>query len=127
MTKQEKIQEAYGSRYISLKESINCNGWINQNVTTRALFDSLEFDEKINSMRPLELKGIENNNDWIKIESKDDLPNNWQQLHFVIKGFEENENSGYYYDGLFWNLNEAYVKEIVTHYQPILKPQPPIY
>jgi len=78
-------------------------------------------------IRPLSIKGIEKNRGWIKIESEKDLPKNWEQIHFVIKGFEENQNSGYYYDGLFWNLNEAYTKEIVTHYQPIIKPQPPIY
>jgi len=120
MTKQEKIQEIYGSRYIALKDSINCDGWINQNVTTRALFDSLEFDEKRNSMRPLELKGIENNNGWTKVESDEELPNE-STLYWVQQSDGRIQTIKEYFD------NKQYYNITATGYQRIEYPKKQIY
>lgn len=123
MTKEEKIKEAYGSRYHKLKESIDSNGWINQNITTRALFDSLQFNDKENLMRPLELRGIENNNGWIKIESESDLPKDeiveYDGYCIECDVFIRNIGSS--------KIETLYSKNQITHYQPIKRLLKPIY
>lgn len=67
------------------------------------------------------LKVIENNNGWIKIESEDDLPKKEDDYHICI----ENKDLSIAYfdksDGWFIACPE------ITHYQPIIKPQPPIF
>jgi hypothetical protein len=69
-------------------------------------------------VRPKSLEGIEKNNGWIKIESESDLPNKtndyWivNKLGVSIRNYDMQEDND-------WND--------VTHYQPITKPQPPIY
>lgn len=80
MTKQEKIQEAYGENWELVKNNVNQNGWIKDREFDFKDFKPMEWqttdhdDEWYDTRRPISLKGIENNNDWIKIESVDDLP-----------------------------------------------------
>lgn len=70
----------------------------------------------------------EENNGWIKIESENDLPKEELDCHFVFKqndikyqtfGLWDNKLKCFYSGALRINY--------VTHYQPIIKPQPPIY
>lgn len=64
----------------------------------------------------------QDNNSWIKIESKEDLPptgNYWT----VTKNREIRQSlrsSGFLNDNEYWLNN-------ITHYQSILTPEPPIY
>lgn len=62
----------------------------------------------------------ETNNGWIKIESEDDLP----KIDFHTQYWLSDGKST-------WietiTLNHKIGREKVTHYQPIIKPQPPIY
>lgn len=126
MTKQEKIKEAYGNKFESLKHNIDSNGWIKEYDTYRSEFESLEFDYKTNSMRPLELKGIENNNGWIKIEKESDLPKGITDCWF--KTNQGNIILGYFTTrGFFVNEGNDIELKFVTHYQTIQKPKPPIY
>lgn len=79
--------------------------------------------------RPKSLKGIENNNGWIKIESEDDLPKDiincfvFTQIGiFVNTPVIYNPIRNVFSDGinfLFWKK--------FSHYHPIQKPEPPIY
>jgi len=130
MTKKEKIQEAY------LKLNVDWN-WISifidfsngftfkEDVRLTLPEEELEI---VNSQfgimwRPKSLQGIENNNGWIKIESEGDLP----------------KENGKYWTAIGDNQDEMFDNEFVerkyfkwrhieiTHYQPIQKPQPPIY
>lgn len=126
MSKEEKIKEVYKKLYSSKK--IDENGWYD-NRDEKIKFHHSDFlgecDYRENYFfRPKSLQGIENNNGWIKIESESDLPSDMKAV-FV-----------------YWN-NEILLIEILelpskkmfkewsekgfTHYQPITKPQPPIY
>jgi len=91
-----------------------------------AEIEYFDFDSS-NKWRSKTLSGIENNRGWTAILSEKDLPSDLDKVHFVLKGFEEYDYSGYYNNGLFWNLNEAYAKEIVSHFQPVEKKPKPIY
>lgn len=86
----------------------------------------LDFDG-VGKFRPKSLQGIENNNGWINIESEDDLPKesgvyeaciNEEYIGRIRFSREFNEWSCIYDSD---NLR------FPSHYQPIIKPQPPIY
>ena len=114
MSKEEKIQEAYGEYF---NKDINDNGWCN-NHSLRIRVDALEIDRSRFGWRPKSLQGIENNNGWIKIESE-------YQYDLLENGEYEwyNINNDKYDKGDLWSYG------IFTHYKivPITKPQPPIY
>lgn len=116
MTKEEIIQEAYGEYWEIHKDKINEDGWINQSILSRADFSSLQFNDKANKMRPLELRGIEDNNGWVQI-GDDNL------IHFEGDLWGLTQNNEIY----FYSTDEFIEKGYLTHYQPIIKPKPPIY
>ena len=75
MTKEEKIQEAYGEYWDEVKEFVCEYGWT-QKKSLIGNFSNETFDSRkvigfndTYKYRPKSLKGIENNNGWIKIES----------------------------------------------------------
>jgi len=82
MTKQEKIEEAYGADVWSvIDESVkvkileNRGGWtyeINESWLQNTKGIEIEMNGKY--CRPKALQGIEDNNGWTKIESEGDLP-----------------------------------------------------
>lgn len=146
MTKQEKIQEEWikligvTSWYIH-KHQIDNNGYI-QYTKPRNLSVLEDLCEKHPSRidwekwRPLSLKGIETNNNWIKIESEEDLPkdddfkfNETFLVYYYCEGYCNAIFSGSIerYTLSFRNIKYNLVKEKVTHYQPIQKPPLPIY
>jgi hypothetical protein len=87
---------------------------------------SVEFslwDKKNAKIRPKSIQGIENNNGWIKIESDDDLPKKSGMYWTFIIGKEVVANTF----NTFGNNEFTFDNGVVTHYQPIQKPQPPIY
>lgn len=130
MKKEEVIKEAWGIAYEEVKGMLIENGYIAYIDLAHSSLNLSVFGLDLNynniGVRPVSLQGIENNNGWIKIESEDDLPEIGTYCHFIIKGFEELNNKGLF-DGMFWDNKCAYIPSIVTHYQPIEKPKPPIY
>jgi hypothetical protein len=131
MTKEEKIQETYGVEVWeciddSVKENIlsNSGGWsyeINEKWLQNTKGIAIELNGKY--CRPIHLKGIENNNGWIKIESKNDLPKKQGEYWILENGlvficFIIVSNEKIMYSGAMEN---------VTHYQPIIKPNLPLY
>jgi hypothetical protein len=117
-TKEDVIKEAYGEFFEVEKENIDTNGWTND--SDRHRFNDLEFNEKHSVMRPLSLKGIENNNGWIKIESEADLP----KIIGDYWSFDGKEVCNHHFEhSPFWIKQWKYV----THYQPIQKPNPPVF
>jgi len=82
-------------------------------------FEYLESD--LIKWRPKSLKGIENNNGWIKIESEADLPKE-SGFYYVVDSDSKEVTDRY-----FEIENYDYFRQFSTHYQPIRKPELPIY
>jgi len=74
MTKEEKIQEAYGEYFEEMKPWINANGWFDKNAFYNKNFVfkyqdlDMFFTHKGDFMIPVSIQGIENNNGWIKLQ-----------------------------------------------------------
>ena len=123
MTKQEKIQEAYGKYWEVVYEYVDKNGWCSAYWKTKTYFQTEFTSEK---WRPKSLTGIENNNGWIKIESEADLPK--EGMHHSILLDSECINGYRNYDIIvFYEVNSKFRKKEISHYQPIEKPLKPIY
>ena len=123
MTKQEKIQEAYGKYWEVVYEYVDKNGWCSAYWKTKTYFQTEFTSEK---WRPKSLQGIENNNGWIRIESEADLPK--EGMHHSILLDSECINGYRNYDVIvFYEVNSKFRKKEISHYQPIEKPKPPIY
>jgi len=76
--------------------------------------------------KPFKLIGIENNNGWIKIESEDDLPATsglTKEFYFFTKNGYITTNT--WCDTMI-NKRKEFPK-VYIYYQPMQKPQPPIY
>lgn len=123
-TKEEVIKEAYGNDWIRLSEqtrdlALNNYGRIPFFKLEKYSSDSPEYiDCSKGFIVPKSLQGIEDNNGWIKIESEADLPK--EEFNSVwIK-----HNDG---DVLIIQCSNKYLLKNTTHYQPLIKPKPPIY
>lgn len=134
MTKEEKIKEAYADYWIymssfpkSREQALNNDGWIFI-IYLPSSFDKKLFDFEQNECicRPKSLKGIENNNCWIKVESETDLP---KEHIDVILYDEVNGVTICYWCNLQMCFKDKFGNEykFATHYQPILKPKPPLF
>ena len=91
---------------------------------------TIEIDNDI-TWKPKSLVGIENNNKWIRIESENDLPKEGYGLYHIITktdiytNIPKNQNIDEFWGN---DINKSsWWLQNVTHYQPISKPQPPIY
>lgn len=128
MKKQEIIQQAYGFCWDILKDYINENGFVdcvkNKKISLIPYFEVSELEFNGNEIRPKSLKGIENNNGWIKLDAKVDLPKETgQYLTRRANGIIITE--WFYNNNLSWYLwKDCYS---ITHYQPIIKPREPLY
>lgn len=73
------------------------------------------------------------NNGWIKIESEDDLPKDFTTCYIITIYSYNTIVEAYYSDGerSFKPRDKystwSYLYDEITHYQPIIKPKPPIY
>ena len=134
MTKQEKIQEAYGNWWEFYKDNVNENGWIkdrdfwgkwpeDDNITKIDWETTDHDDDWYDTRRPKLLQGIENNNGWIKINSEDDFPKT-EGTYWVYDNI--NVTTAYYTSGSGFQLVMG-INCKPTHYQSITKPQLPIY
>lgn len=74
-------------------------------------------------LQPSCLKGIYNNNGWIRIESEEDLPKERGAFWTFFEGERVTMNTFNTFDDIEFTFDN----EKVTHYQPIVKPEPPIY
>ena len=125
--KQEAIKNAYGECWENVKDYVDENGWASYPNVQKHDYDfgKLEFKDGCTFLRPESLKGIENNNGWIKIESEKDLPK-VSGLYFG-KDYEFGTDMMYFdFETKKWEDSNGYLQN-VTHYQPIEKPKPPIY
>lgn len=138
--KQEAIKKTYGEHWEYLKNFINEDGVFigDTDMISDKLFGEWAFiglakdinsEKLISGSRPKSLKGIENNNGWIRIESEADLPKlkSAEELNCFIKASDDERiGMGIFAFGRFMTFfGNEYAN--VTHYQPIEKPKPPIY
>lgn len=134
MTKEEVIKESWGIHLDKMdkrgqEQALEDNGYCHKNYVNSEIdfeIESLPFPDN-EFIRPKSLKGIENNNGWIKIESEADLPKEEKDYWVVdsdgevfICFFDTDYKAfkGYFH----YDQNGK-----ITHYQPIEKPKPPLY
>lgn len=140
-TKEEVIKEAWGEYWDKLTPDMQelCLQKNDGGLHQRDLFSlfqdvDLEFFEyyssisaeepyRKNGIRPKSLSGIEDNNGWIRIESEEDLPKDCGD-YWV---YDDDGDIGYYMFNLFEEDFEHVKENGITHYQPIIKPKPPLY
>lgn len=85
-------------------------------------FEDCEYD--LIKWRPKSLKGIENNNGWIKIESCNDLPEDNTDCWFI---HNEEEIKGVFAKNMFTCWLGVFGWKTISHYHPIIKPNPYLY
>jgi hypothetical protein len=98
MKKQEKIREAYGEHWETVKDYVDLDGWIDFRIAPEYFlrerkFDAIgKYEERL--LRPKSLAGIEHNNGWI-----DGTPfiNGYYFIEYIngvcdIKEFEDNSD-----------------------------------
>lgn len=113
--KQEAIRKAYGEYWEQVKDSIDDEGYVLGNAKS---LPNIEFDgDGFGYIRPNPLQGIENNNGWIRIESVEDLPKEPIMSHYIRRC-----DNGY-----CTGIVDSSDLDRITHYQPIVKPEKPIY
>lgn len=124
MTKEEIIKEAYKNHYWLYSECENAgDGYIfmTEGLDFHNIWEEIPLDKHpyLNkAYRPSSLKGLDDNRGWISLK-ENGLPNDDSYYfvnidnHISIKQFNF--------------LQYKYWQECVTHYQPIIKPKPPIY
>lgn len=124
MTKQEVIKQAYGEHWEAVKDYVDENGYCAQWPGIRQAInkDFIEF-KPWEKWRPKSLKGLETNNGWTKIESESDLPGDrdarYNLCHISKDGYLPNES--------FSILKSFWETGIITHYQPTIKIEKPLW
>lgn len=96
-----------------------------QQQVAELLDSGLNSDTGKMEWRPKSLQGIETNNGWIRIESEENFPTENSGLYFVYDG--KDVGIARMSTILFRCLTSNEVYSDVTHYQPIVKPEKPIY
>ncbi len=128
LSKQKKIKDVWGELYEKYKDRISLiDGYIHHRSNKvydecKSLFEISFHPHYVSIFRPKSLKGIEDNNGWIKIDNEEDLPK--KKCDLLVYPEFENQFVFHFY-------NDKKCKEVLmqnhTHYQPIEKPKPPIY
>ena len=116
-TKEQKIKEAYGEYWETVKDYVDENGYYDPILNTMTLQKDLEIFKFCNKFtnkngvtaiyQPKSLSGIENNNGWIRIESEADLPNDGWYSYICCKIMT---------DGVFNIYNEIFDVKKVKRY-----------
>ena len=93
--KEEKIKEAYGEYWAVVKEYVDENGWCKKRKKVNFEFIKTNIGIQEHQYhhyywRPNSLQGIENNNGWVKIESEDDVPEDYTCCWFIVLGVVKN-------------------------------------
>lgn len=139
-TKEEVIKEAWSNKELNLKDGwlyigYCCNGWgdvseclkgmemsINRHNYNLDFYDHDNGDWGSVSIRPKSISGIENNNGWIKVESEEDLPKDGMTYYLICV-----DNKPSIHPHNLAQIKSLYIDGIIIHYQPIVKPLPPLY
>jgi len=125
-TKEQKIKEAYGEHWENFNDSakqcaLKHDGFISSILEHRLTDIETEYSDSKRAWRPKSLSGIENNNGWIRIESEADLIVEEGYYAVFNTRFKGNEIS------IIQIVIPYKLDSYITHYQPIIKPEKPIY
>lgn len=134
--KQEKIKEAYGQYWEEFKSYVDHNGRLKVLWTSifygitdefkklKELIEiaDIEWEGEFYSI-PKSLVGISDNNGWISISNESDFPTEDDCGYFLLK----NGKPEYWYWPKHEALNSAAWLSVITHWQKIETPKPPIY
>lgn len=123
--KKEAIRKAYGELYEKLAPYIDENGWLKwtDECPVNPVISDYDYSHVNGGHRPKSLKGIENNNGWIRIESEEDLPLLEDKSEFWIA----NENGIFDFIASSLQVQRKWENKTLTHYQKVVKPEKPIY
>ncbi|WP_395765197.1 hypothetical protein [Elizabethkingia anophelis] len=136
--KQQAIKAAYGEFWERLSPfqqeyALSENGTVEIGYTEeqKKLFSDIRKSGLFNfkPTMPKSLSGIETNNSWTRIESEEDLPKDDYFGDLFEVGFLD-ESGFFHHDKKrcsFKSLKWMYEKKLITHYQPIETPKPPIF
>lgn len=132
MTKKELVKNAYEQFYGYVENSADENGWVKReehsgfmrnhfylsnNIETKVV-------DKVEYWRPKTLEGIEDNNGWIFIKH---IRPKTGEICFVF------DSCSFIGIGVYCTLQKVFKTrfgneyENITHYQPITKPNPPLW
>lgn len=134
MTKKELIKNAYEEFYEYVENSADENGWVKREEHSGFMRSHFylgknietKFIDKVEYWRPKTLEGIENNNGWIVIRSEEDLPRE-SDAYFVAYFFKGKLLFQYLRAFRINSDDTEYWLDNFTHYQPITKPNPPLW
>ena len=128
-SKKEVIEEAWGDSKIGYSKETGwavtycVNGIDDFTTEMQERFDFEYLEQDLIKFRPKSLLGIEDNNGWTKIESEEDLPKEGHIYWTLRKGFTYPMYVIVGDEG----INQKYWLDNYSHYQPIQKPNAPIY
>ena len=126
--KQKAIEVAYGEYWEKVKYFVDENGWFeNGHQEDRFIFtfgnSTIDFEYKQDTLlRPKSLSGIETNNNWISINSEDDLPNKSQDIYHVSK-----DKRVFNTVVKYGTLKKWWFENKISHYQKLEKKPKPIF
>jgi len=129
--KQQAIIEAYKALGMNVPKDCNENGWSDDSAFKNvgyAFYDTqVHFDCIL--ARPILLEGIESNNGWERIlEDGSNLPTEEGQYFVYSKvSWHPFYRMDIFTGRLSNSFNPLTGNCVFTHYQPIVKPKPPIY
>lgn len=142
MEKEKVIQKAYGEYWEifsneTIKRILQNNGSVDyflltskekddtEKIRDLRLLECTKTDEGTKRFfRPKSLSGIETNNNWISINSENDLPK--ENGHYLVFDKQRNIVDIDYINSDYDSHSERWM-EFNSHYQPINKPEKPIY
>jgi len=149
MTKKQKIKQVYSElltedKFKLLENQINDNGLVqimddNHNfITKKTTLMDLGFkreDERITTWMDSKggyfiaksLEGIENNNGWKKIETESDLPKEYEFYDACYFDEKHKEDIPMFHGCNLPDLRNYFDEGLITHYQPIIKRDYPLY
>lgn len=128
--KQKAIREAYGKYYEIA--SPNTDGWCDYMNINIEIFNALSMDVFSsfceNTVRPRSLEGIGDNRGWLSVKEHG-LPKEFEEV-FICTTSDGQKDGVFTYSNFYGGFRKdaiTWPSFRVTHYQPVLKPKPPIY
>ena len=136
MTKKESIVE-YLDKQIHDRMEFEC---MPENEDGYYYVSKDSISKIVDGLIPLvksKFKQLKKEPEWVKINSEDDLPKEIQPCWFVTRDCEDIAMcdifdgifTGKYFQGRRYqnDIWQSFTVDMVSHYMPIVKPQPPIY